>query len=87
MAERLEPEPTDAVASDRVDRKDMADRSRERPCLVGGVFGRVSAPRADNGRYRFDASVSWLARGLIQRRLSARNHASPAFLAQITTFL
>ena len=35
-------EPTDgevvAAASDRVDRNDMAERSRERPCFVGGVL-------------------------------------------------
>ena len=44
MAERLEPE-TDgevlAAASDRVDRNDMAEMSRERPCLVGGVLRAV----------------------------------------------
>ena len=34
-AERPEPEPMEAAASDRVDRKDMAERSlEERPCFV-----------------------------------------------------
>ena len=42
MAERLEPEPTDAAARDRVDRNDMAERSlEERPCFVGGVLRAV----------------------------------------------
>ena len=31
----------EAAASDRVDRNDMAERSRERPCFVGGVLRAV----------------------------------------------
>ena len=80
MAERLEPEPTDAAARDRVDRKDMAERSlEERPCFVGGVLRavrrRAFVPGAKSGgspaspslrsAYHFTASIRSPKRGAV----------------------
>ena len=79
MAERLEPEPTDAAASDRVDRNDMAERSRERPCLVGGVLravrrrafvpgaksGGLPASPSSRSAYHFTASIRSPKRGAV----------------------
>ena len=69
------------------DENQMAEEERYRFVDLTGVVDESKAPRADNGRYRFDASVSWLALRLIQRRLSARSYASPALLVPLGTFL